>query len=240
MLGFGKKKKKQDKKEAKASKKDLAKKKKESKGKSDIQDASEKKKPKKKKISKKLIFIFLLVLVAVGASSYIVHTLYFAPKTFGDKKAVYKKIQLKHTNLPEEMIRFSFDYFPDLYVAMISFNREMDLFDREIKRIDSIAKKYPDQKKIANKEKKTWEKAKNTLQKAFLKIEKPIKETYVLFRVNKAKGLAQIKSKQKELTELALTALVPAKEQTQKIKSNKVVPKGFIKGTIYRLKKKFL
>ncbi|MCD4719623.1 MAG: hypothetical protein K8S13_07140 [Desulfobacula sp.] len=237
MLGFGKKKKK-DKEEAKASEKDLPEEKKESKDAPDTQDEPEKK--KKKLPSKKLIFIALLILIAVGASSYIVYTLYFTPKDSNPQNATYKKLELKHINLPEEMLRFSFDYFPDLYVALILFNSEMTLFDKEIARIDAIAQKYPDQKKIADKEKKTWGKAKNTLQKAFLKIEKSVKTTYVLFRVNKEQGLTQIEAKSKELTELAQSALAPARELTQKLKSNKAIPKGFIKGNIDKLKKKFL
>lgn len=184
--------------------------------------------------------IALLVLIAVGVSSYIVYTLYFTPKDPTTQNATYEKVELKHINLPEEMLRFTFDYFPDLYAAMIIFNSEINLFDKEIARIDAIAQKYPDQKKIADKERKTWEKAKNTLQKTFLKIEKPVKATYVLFRVNKEQGLAQIEIKSKELTELAQSALTLAQELTQKLKSKEAVPKGFIKGNIYKLKKKFL
>ncbi|MCK5163101.1 MAG: hypothetical protein KAQ72_05265 [Desulfobacula sp.] len=239
MLGFGKKKKK-DKEEAKASEKDLPKEqeKEESKDEPDAQDTPEKK--KKKRFSKKLMVIVLLVLIAVGASSFIVYTLYFTPKDPKAQKEKYEKIELGHINLPEEMLRFSFNHFPDLYIAMITFDEQMNLFNSEIARIEDIAQKYPDQKKIADKEKKAWEKAKNALQKAFLKIEKPVKETYVLFRVNKEQGLTQIEAKNKELTELAQGALAPAQELTQNLKSNNKVPKGLIKGNIYKLKKKFL
>ncbi|RLC25747.1 MAG: hypothetical protein DRH93_00975 [Deltaproteobacteria bacterium] len=246
MLGFGKKKKKKAKKDkAKASETDLPKA--EEKGKDtdepDPQDASDKKAPakkKKKRFSKKRLFIILLVLIAVGASSYIVYTLYFGSKDSTSQKAVYEKIELNHINLPEEMLKFSFDYFPDLYAAMITFNSEINLFNNEIARIDAIAQTYPDQKKIADKEKKIWEKSKKGLQKVFLKIEKPVKETYVLFRVNKEQGLFQIEAKNKVLTELAQSALTAARELTQKLKSNQNIPQGFIKGNIYKLKKKFL
>jgi len=241
MLGFGKKKKK-DKADAKN---DPAKAKKEKKGKnkSDNQDASNEKKPgnrKKKRLSKKLVFTLLLVFIVAGASSYIVYTMYFKAKDPGAKSAKYVKIALAHSSLPEEILKFSFDYFPDLYIAIVSFNKEIDLLDKEIARIEGIAQRYPDQKKIADKEKKSWEKIKSGLQKAFLKIEKPVKETYVLFRVNKEQGLVQIESKKSELTELARTSLVPAQEMTQKLKQDGQVPKGLIKGNLYKLKKKFL
>lgn len=208
----------------------------------DSQDTSIKKPPERKKKtgSKKRACIILFVLVAVGAASYPLYNLYVVPKDPTAPNAVYQKIELKHLNIPEEMVRFSFDYFPDLYVAMISFNTEMDLFDQKIAGIDAIAQKYPEQKKIADKEKKTWEKAKKTLQKAFIKIEKPVKEIYVLFCVNKEQGLAQIDAKEQELTELAHSALAPAQELTRSIRSDEAVPQGFIKANIYKLKKKFL
>ncbi|CCK80654.1 hypothetical protein [Desulfobacula toluolica] len=220
MLGFKKKRQDQDKPEA------------------DSQETSIQTLPKKKNKagSKKKMVIILFFLVALGAASYTAYDLYLAPK---DPK-VYQKIELKHLDLPEEMVRFSFDYLPDLYVAMVSFNKEMDLFDQKITKINDIAQKYPEQKKIADKEKKNWEKAKNTLQKAFIKIEKPVKETYVLFCVNKEQGLAQIKEKDRELIELARNALTPAKELTKSIKPEETVPQGFIKANIYKLKKKFL
>lgn len=242
MLGFGKKKKK-DKKKKESSNKDAPEKKKKGKDDPKAKNASEKKKSPgklKKLFSKKIIFILLLVFIALGASSYIVYTKFFANKTVDGQKTIYTKIELKHINLPEEMLRFSFDYLPELYGSMITFNREIDLFDMEIARIDAIAQQYPDQKKITDKEKKIWEKAKNTLQKTFLKIEKPVKETYVLFRVNKKLGLSQIETKRTELNELTLTALKTAQELTQKLESTENVPKGIIKGNIYKLKKKFL
>ena len=244
MLGFGKKKKK-DKEKTKTSEKDLPEEQEndESRDEADTLDDPEKTKPekkKKKRFSKKLIIIVLLVLMAIGGSSYIVYTLYFNPKNYSSQNAIYGKLELKHINLPEEMLKFSFDYFPDLYPALIIYNSEMNLFDQEIARIDAIAQKYPDQKKIADKEKKTWEKAKDTLQKSFLKIEKPVKATYVLFRVNKEQGLSQIEVMSEEMTQLAHSALASAQELTQRLKSNEAVPKGFIKGNIYKFKKKFL
>jgi hypothetical protein len=231
MVGFGKKKKK-EKDASKSSQTDSA---------TDDIDAPPKKKAvKKKRPIKKIIFVVLLVLIAIGASSYIVYTMYFSPSDPGAEKPIYNKIESKHINLPEEMIRFSFDHFPDLYFALITFNQEMNLIDKETARIDAIAQKYPDQKKIADKEKKIWIKAQSALQKTFLKIEKPVKETYVLFRVNKEMGQAKIEEKNTELVELARIALTTVQELTQTIKSKDEIPQGFIKGSIYKLKKKFL
>jgi hypothetical protein len=138
------------------------------------------------------------------------------------------------------MIRFCFDHFPDLYAALLTCNAQITLMDKEIARIDGIAKKYPEQEKIAEKEKAVWEKAKINLQKSFLKIEKPVKEIYVLFRVNQEQAMIQINERNKELTELAGAALAPAQKLTQTIRPEETPPQGLIKGTLYTLKKRFL
>ena len=206
---------------------------------SQIQKEKNTEKKKRKWFSKKLVFILFLILTAMGASSLVVYKFYFAPKDPESLKADYQKLELKNINLPEEMIRFCFDNFPDLYAAILNCNTEIGLMDKEIARIDDIAKQYPEQGKIAEKEKAVWEKAKINLQKSFLKIEKPVKEIYVLFRVNKEQAMIQINEKNKELTDLAGAALVPARELTKSIEEEKPPP-GLIQGTLYKLKKKFL
>jgi hypothetical protein len=195
--------------------------------------------PAKKKLTKKRIFILFLVLAAIGASSFLVYTLYFTEK--GPENKSYEKIELPHVKLPEEMLKFSFYHFPDLYLSLVDFNTEVTLFDREIARIKVIAQRYPEQLKITDTEKKVLEKGKATLIKAFRKLEKPIKETYVLFQVNETQGLAKVKEKEKELTDMAKTALKIAQAQTKNIKARAPrVPEGAFQGTLYKLKKKFL
>ncbi|MCK5836550.1 MAG: hypothetical protein KAH09_04740 [Desulfobacula sp.] len=233
MLGFGKKKKKDTAASPEKTKPKIQEK-------QTGQDKSSPGKKKKSKGSKKRIIWVLLVLGAIGTASYFGVALYSASKTPDAEKAMYSPIELRHLNLPEEMVRFSFEYFPNLYDTMISFNTVMTLFDNEITRIDAIAHQYPDQKKIADKERKMWEKEKKALEKAFIKIEKSVKETYVLFRVNKKQGLIQINAKEQELTDLAHGALAPAQELTRNLKPIETVPPGFINGTLYKLKKKFL
>ncbi len=204
-------------------------------------DTTEKAPPPKKKkfITKRRIFILLLVLGSIGVSSFLVYKMYFTEKR--SETAIYRQAEIPHVKLPEEMRKFSFDHFPDLYIALVNFNTEITLFEREIDRIEAIAQKYPEQKKITDTEKKVLEKGKNTLLKAFLKLEKTIKETYVLFQVNETQGLARIKEKKKDLTSNAQTALKTAREQTRKIKSHSPqVPEGILQGTLYKLKKKFL
>ncbi len=249
MLGFGKKKKKKDKEES--SKETPAKAKPDQKKQADgigtagdkdksKSDSKKKKKSFLKKLPIKLIFIIMLVLIAVGASGYVVYSMYFTSDDPLDPDAKYKAVELEHINLPVEMMEFTFKNFRQLYISMIDVNKEINLLNSEIDRIDAIAKKYPDQKKIADKEKKIWEKVKKTLEKTIIKIETPIKKLYVLVSVNREQGMAQIEEKRDELREIALNALKSANEKTLKLKPKDKVPAGFIKGNIYKLKKKFL
>jgi len=247
MLGFGKKKKKDADAATAAEAKDAIavppgkKDTKKGKGQSETPETIEKAPlPEKKKFfTKKRIFICLIILGAIGGSAFLVYKMYFTEQ--GTKTAVYNKIELTHVKLPEEMLKFSFKHFPNLYVSLVSYNEEITLFDTEIARIEAISQKYPEQKKITDTGKKGLEKGKNTLVKAFGKLEKPIKETYVLFQVNETQGLAIIKEKEEELTETAQAALKTSQEQTQKIKARAPkVPGGIFQGTLYKLKKKFL
>jgi len=151
MLGFGKKKKKD--KEEKSSKDLPEEKKRDQKVADDPDDSKESSKAKKKKkkkifskklFSKKLIFIIFLVLIAVGASGFLVYNIYFTTNDPFDETAKYKKIELEHINLPEEMIVFTFTYFRKVYLSMIDFNKEINLLDEEIQRIEAVAKNYPE------------------------------------------------------------------------------------------------
>ncbi len=240
MLGFGKKRKKGDKNQEKSGKKvPEDKKNRKERKKEEKKDGKDSSKPKKR-FFKKLIFITLLIFIAAGTSGYLVYKLYFTINDSLDGNARYNEIKLEHINLPDEMIQFSFNHFKKLYLSMITFNEEINLLNREIERIESIGRKYPDQIKIAEREKKVWIKSKTTLEKTFIKIEKLVKTIYVLFSVNSQAGLVKIEEKRKELNELAESGLKPAQEMTLKLKPKEEVPKGFIRGNIYRLKKKFL
>ena len=61
-----------------------------------------------------------------------------------------------------------------------------------------------------------------------------------MFRVNPDQGNALIESSKSDLDAKAKEALDAVKELTSKLEPLQQVPSGLIKGTIYKLKKKFL
>lgn len=251
MLGFGKKKKKDKDDE---SGKDLKKEKaadppepeEELEEETEDDDSSKKKKKKKKRAKKggkklpiKLIIILLLVLTALGASGFLVYKLYFTSSDPMAPEARYKKVQIGHITLPDEMLEFTFTHFRELYFSMIEFNTEINLLDSEIQRIDAVAKKYPEQKAIADKEIKFWEKVKTSLKKPFAKIEDAVRKLYVQFEVNKEQGTVQISEKNPELTQLAKEALKVSDESTRKLKQKEAPPEGLVNGIVYKIKNIF-
>lgn len=201
-----------------------------------------KKTAKKKKSIPKLVLIILAVLIAAGASTFAVYKLWFS-KPAGDGKdaeRIYRQIPLPNVGLPDEMLKFSFTYFPGLYDAFVDYDKEVSLILDEIQRIEQIGQAYPEQITIAQKQIKVWDKTLQGLKKSFIKLEKPVKETYVLFRVNKEQGLTKVEELKTDLEKTAAEALASARTMTENLKLSDTVPDGLIKGTIYKLKKKFL
>jgi len=196
------------------------------------------KKPSKKSFLtiKKLIFFSLFILVLMGGGFFIYKTYFKAP----EEPIVYKSVVLKNVNLPDEMLQFSFEHINDLYFALVTYNLRIFLITNEIDRITKIGNKYPEQAKIAEKEKKNWTKVKENVIKKFDKIEKQIRELYVLYNVNKEQGKKKIKEKTKELIDQANGALISLDPFIEKIKVNKAPPpQGFINNTIFKIKNIF-
>lgn len=202
-------------------------------------DASKSAKPKKKSLLKKLI-VLLLILCILGGGGFFAYTKFFSGSGTKDGR-LYQAITLAHVNLPDEMLAFCFAHMPEIYDALVAFNTEMVLFEGEIARIDNVAAKYPDQKKIVDGQKKVWVKGQDSLKKSFEKLEKPIKETFVLFQVNQTQGEEKIDQTAVQMIQDAKDALGKAQELTAPLKkAMPKAPEGMIKGTLYKIKKKFL
>lgn len=202
-------------------------------------DESKTAKPKKKSLLKKLIIV-LVVLGILGGGGFFAYTKFFSGSGTQAGRG-YQPVPLAHVTLPDEMLAFCFARMPELYDALVAFNGEMDLFEAEIARIDAVATKYPDQKRIADGQKKVWEKGMQALKKSFEKLEKPIRETFVLFQVNRAQGQEQIDQTAEQMIQDANEALEKSQELTAPLKeAQPKVPEAMVKGTLYKLKKLFL
>ncbi len=198
-----------------------------------------KKTGKKKFFTIKKIVIFLIFLCVASASGFFTYKKYFAAKG-KDAAKKYTSVKLKYISLPDEILEFTFNNFPALYASFINFNRDIIFVDKKIERIKDVGKRYPTDKNIADKEGRIWIKARDKGLKNFKKIERKTEAVYVLFQVNREKGVEKIKEEKKDLESSAMEALKPLDVLTEKlkIKTDTNAPKGFIKGTIYKIRKK--
>jgi len=199
-------------------------------------------KRKSKFFSKKIIFA-CLILAAVGVSASVVYKIYFAKKSSVEKiveKRVYVKQTLPNIILAEEVIRFTYDFIPEVYDSLVLFNSQMILFENEIKRLTALGEQFPDQVKISEKERKSFEKEQTKLKQTYEKLEKKVEALYVSYRVNQETGIKQIEEQKKDIINSINDALAPALELTRRLKivPEEKIPEGFVKGTIYKIKKK--
>ncbi|MFO7884455.1 MAG: hypothetical protein R6U68_06505 [Desulfobacteraceae bacterium] len=189
---------------------------------------------------KKLLLILALV-AALAVSGAVVYKFYFEKKSdSSSSRPDYQEKELKHIDLPGEILKFSFEHFSEVYFILVEFNKEIIRIDREIERINAIAEKYPDQERIVTSEKRVWEKTREKGVDRFKKIQNEIKAVYVLFQVNRAAGIEKIKEDIQDITTDAREALTPVAELTQRLKKQDKTDQGIITETYLKFKKKFL
>ncbi|MEA2059455.1 MAG: hypothetical protein U9P10_02815 [Thermodesulfobacteriota bacterium] len=189
---------------------------------------------------KKLLLIFALV-AALAVSGAVVYKFYFEKKLdSSSSRPDYQEKELKHIDLPGEILKFSFEHFSEVYFILVEFNEEIIRIDREIERINAIAEKYPDQERIVTSEKRVWEKTREKGVDRFKKIQNEIKAVYVLFQVNRAAGIEKINEDVQDITTDAREALTPVADLTQRLKKQNKPDQGLIKETYLKFKKKFL
>jgi len=187
---------------------------------------------------KKILLIFALV-SALAVSGAVVYKFYFEKKS-DSIRPDYQEKELKHIDLPGEILKFSFEHFSEVYFILVEYNQEIIRIDREIERINAIAEKYPDQERIVTSEKRVWEKTRKKGVDRFKKIQNEIKAVYVLFQVNRAAGIEKINEDVQDITTDAREALTPVAELTQRLKKQDKPEQGLIKETFQTFKKKFL
>ncbi|MCK5542436.1 MAG: hypothetical protein KAI40_07060 [Desulfobacterales bacterium] len=224
------------KKKAKIAAKIEKKNKKEPKNKSNDKPEDKSDLPKKKSFfSIKKLIIFSVIFILIMGSGFVVYKIYFSSS---NDPIVYKSITLKSVDLPDEMLKFSFDHVNDLYFSFITYDLRIHLLNIEIDRINKIGENYPDQNKIAEKERNDWVKAKEKVEKKFIKIEKEIRELYVLYNVNKEEGIKKVEEKDKELLLQANEALETLDPYIKIIETTKEKePQGLINNILHKIKK---
>ncbi len=193
---------------------------------------------KKRSVLKKVLILTIAATILAGAGFLVFYFFFYHP----DTALVYPEKKMAHVSLPDEMLRFCFANMPDVYDSLAEYDKDIQAFDQEIQRIVAVGEKYPDQARITDKEKKVWEKSRAVLEKSFTKIQKTIREYYVLCQVNVQDGTRVVEEQKEELAKMAASFLEPANAQLMKLDTGEkeAVPEGFFARQIYKIKKKFL
>ncbi len=196
------------------------------------------KEKKKKNFSIRKLIILGVILGVFAGGGFFAYKKFLTPHNKNIK--IYTPIKFKYISLPNEILKFTFNYLPGLYTSFINFDRETFLVDQEIERIKKIAKRYPLDKNIADKEMRIWVKARDKVIKNFKKIQDKTEAIYVLFQVNKKQGIEQINAEKQDIEANAKESLTPLTNLTKtiEVQHTEKIPKGFIKGIIYKLRKK--
>ncbi|MBF0201813.1 MAG: hypothetical protein HQK66_10985 [Desulfamplus sp.] len=202
-------------------------------------DVVEKKKSGWKKFfNKKAILFIFLSHVAVSIAGFVVYKIYFQDGTIED---IYVEKEMPNVDLPPEILKFSYVFLRVFYDSLVLFDNEVTLMEKEIERIADLGEQYPDQKNIADKEIRVWEKEKESLIKSYERLIKNLEAIFVSYRVNMDNGLELIEDQREDMVLRARDALTASMALTERLKLIPVenVPGGFVKGNIYKIKKKF-
>lgn len=180
--------------------------------------------PKKKSSKKKTILILfgLLFLVSAGGAGYV----FYLKNT---------PAKVPSSELPVEIIAFSYKQLPDLYQAILSLDEEISYTEKEMERIRKVGQTYPDQKKITDGELKAWTANLSALNKSRIAFEKELKALYVSYRVNAETGQALIDEKKDGLKTMAEQVVSQSKTLTDKLRAIEEA-RGFIEKMLAKIK----
>jgi hypothetical protein len=165
---------------------------------------------KKKKSKFLTIIIILIVLSALFAAGA-----YYILKI---RKPAHSFVNI---NLKDEIVSFSREKLPEIYLALASLDFEIQLIDQEIERLELMGKEFQRQKQIISPEINRWKKIRQTLSASLLNLEKDIETIYVSHSVNREKGLQLIDNKRDDMLQKADNAITASKESTLRLKSKK-------------------
>lgn len=181
----------------------------------------------KKGSPKKKILIIVLILILLVSGITVAYFLWFTDKPQ----------HFANSELPQEIIAFSFVHLPELYGEISALDEEITYNKNEMDRIETVGNTYPDQKKIADTELKTWSANLAALTKCRLEFEKELKMIYVSYQVNPESGQALMDEKKEPLKSLVDPVVTQSKTLTDKLRAIEEA-KGFLEKTTDKLFKK--
>ncbi|PIE71104.1 MAG: hypothetical protein CSA22_05105 [Deltaproteobacteria bacterium] len=183
------------------------------------------KSPKKKK---RVILIVLLLFFLSGAGGGAYFFVFREKPADSDSPAsLTPRTDLVHISLTAEVIAFSAESTPALYLGMAEINDDITRIDTEVARIQAYAVTYPKQQKIVEARVKIWDKDRKLLTKTLSAVEASLETFFVSTRVNPEEGAARIASGQQKLTDLITSTRSAVSQHLATLEPTENEPTGF-------------
>ena len=160
-----------------------------------------------------ILIALILVLALAGGGGFWAYTNYFK------KKPLQTKLSSK--KVKEEVVRFTNNYVSRaLYHNLVTIDDIVVMMDRELKRLKRIGTKFPNQNGIIAKQISELSTARDKLAKAMSEVTAALEKMYVIWLVDRARGISEINSQKGTLTRQLADAIRNESVLIGRIRSN--------------------
>lgn len=160
-----------------------------------------------------ILIALILVLAVAGGGGFWAYTNYFKKKPLQTK--------LSSQKVKEEVVRFTNDYVSQaLYHNLITVDDLVVMMDKELKRLKRIGTKFPNQSNIITTETSELSTARDKLSKVLSRVTAALEKMYVIWLVDRARGIGEINSQKGTLTRQLANAIRDESVLIGRIRSN--------------------
>jgi hypothetical protein len=160
-----------------------------------------------------ILITLVLVLALAGGGGFWAYNKYFKKEPLRTK--------LASTKVKDELVQFTHDYVSRaLYRNLMTLDDILVMMDKELKRLKRIGTKFPDQSNIITTQTKELGIARNNLVKTMSEVIAKLEKMYVIWLVDRTKGISQINSQKGTLTRQLADAIRDEAVLIGRIRSN--------------------
>ena len=160
-----------------------------------------------------ILVTLVLVLALAGGGGFWAYTTYLKKKPLQTK--------LSSCKVKEELVRFTNDYVSRaLYHNLITIDDIVVMMDKELKRLKRIGSKFPNQSGIITDQTDQLITARERLSRKMRTVTAALEKIYVIWLVDRPRGISQINSQKGTLTRQLADAIRDEAVLIGRIRSN--------------------
>jgi hypothetical protein len=160
-----------------------------------------------------ILINLVLVLALAGGGGFWAYTTYFKKQPLQTKLASQK--------VKEEVVQFTNDYVSRaLYHNLITIDDLVVMMDKELKRLKRIGTKFPNQSGIITPQTDELSTAREKLSAALGEVTAALEKIYVIWLVDRTRGISEINSQKGTLTRQLADAIREEAVLIGRIRSN--------------------